>query len=448
MRFWKSYKNLVEKNILKDIEVPIRDLSYWRDRLFTNILIYIIPVSLFALLPGVVMSIIGNIPLLALIDVVAVGIFVAIAIYPRFSLYSRKVTLVVLLYGLSIALLIFLGSFGPGLLYLLALTIFVALIFPLNVAIWTIGGNLLVCVAFVFLIHLHLLPENVKKVYSMGSWIAVSSNLIFLSTVIVVSINLLFNGLQKTIYKEAELQNELKTGNIKLEKTLSKIEAKNEELEQFAYIASHDLQEPLKTISSLIDNLNKNYRNKLEGNGVKYLEFLGQSSERMEALIFDLLQYSRIGKEMKPEQVDMNLIIKDVMDDLGKLINDSQAIISVERMPVLKGYKVELRQLFLNLISNALKFKKENETPIVKIGVKETNYQYIFSVEDNGIGIEEKFSNKIFIIFQRLHIRSRYPGTGIGLAQCKKIVELHGGKIWVNSELGIGSIFSFTILKD
>jgi signal transduction histidine kinase len=448
MRFWESYKKRVEENILKKPEVQIRDLSYWRDKLFTNILIYIIPVSLLALVPGVIMSFVGNIPLLALFDILTVGVFVALAIYPYFSLHTRKIILVVLIYILSVILLIFLGSFGPGLLYLLALTIFVALIFPFRIAIWTIAGNLVVCISFVFLIKSELLPENVTKVYSMGSWIAVSSNLIFLSTVIVVSINLLFNGLQRTIYKEAELQDKLKRGNIKLEKTLSKMEAKNEELEQFAYIASHDLQEPLKTMSSLIDNLNKYYKNQLEGKGAKYLEFLSQSSERMQELILGLLEYSRIGKERLPEAVDCNLIVQEVIADLAKVISDTKAEVLVEHLPVVNGYKIELRQLFLNLISNALKFRKETESPVVKIGAKETNYQYTFTVEDNGIGIDEKFSNKIFIIFQRLHLRTKYPGTGIGLAQCKKIVELHGGKIWVNSELGRGSIFSFTILKD
>jgi signal transduction histidine kinase len=448
MGFWGSYKRKVEKNILKETEIPIKDLSYWKDKLFTNILIYLLPVSLLALVPGVIMSFVGKIPLLAFFDLITVGFFLVLALFPGLSLLVRKISLVILLYLLSVILLIFLGSFGPGLLYLLALTIFIALIFPFKIAIWSVACNLAVCVLFVILIEIKLLPETVTRVYTMGSWIAVSSNLVFLSTVIIVSINLLFTGLQDTIFKEALLQHQLRDGNIKLEKTLTKMEAKNEELEQFAYIASHDLQEPLKTISSLIDNLNKYYKNQLEGNGAKYLQFLAQSSERMQALIFGLLEYSRIGKERQSELVDCNDVVKGVKDDLAALIKETDAEIIIEPLPVLHGYKIELVQLFLNLINNGLKFRKENIRPIIKIGAKETNYQYTFFVEDNGIGFDEKFSNKIFIIFQRLHLRTKYPGTGIGLAQCKKIVELHGGKIWVNSKPGKGSIFYFTVLKD
>jgi signal transduction histidine kinase len=448
MGVWHSYKKKIERNILKETETPIKDLSYWKDRLFTNILIYLLPVSLLALVPGVIMSFVGKIPLLALFDILTVGFFLALALFPGLSLLARKIALIILLYLLSVILLIFLGSFGPGLLYLLALTVIISLIFPLRIAMWSVACNLVVCILFVILIEMNLLPETITRVYTMGSWIAVSSNLIFFCTVIIVSIDLLFTGLQDTIFKEAQLQQQLRDGNIKLEKTLIKIEAKTEELEQFAYIASHDLQEPLKTISSLIDNLNKYYKNQLEGNGAKYLQFLAQSSERMQALIFGLLEYSRIGKERHLELVDCNAVVKGVKDDLAALIKETDAEIIIEPLPALYGYKIELVQLFLNLINNGLKFRKENIRPVIKIGLKETNYQYIFFVEDNGIGFDEKFGNKIFVIFQRLHLRTKYPGTGIGLAQCKKIVELHGGKIWVNSKPGKGSIFYFTILKD
>jgi signal transduction histidine kinase len=448
MKWWIAYKQLVENNTLGSAKDEIRALSYWRDKLFTNIILYLFPISFLALIPGVVMSFIGQIPLLAVFDLMAVLCFAFISFHPTINLSARKIILIICLYLLAIILLIYLGSFGPGLLYLLALTIFIALIFPIYFTLWSVAGNLMICILFSFLIHFRLLDASIVEHYTLGSWIAVSSNLVILSMVTAASIHLLFNGLQATIIKENTLQIQLKQESQSLERMLQKMETKNAELEQFAYIASHDLQEPLTTILSVVNLFDKQYKEKLDVNALTYLGFLSQSSSRMQALITGLLDYSRIGKETEIEIVDCNQILYQVLSELDEQIKKNKATIVVEPLPTFYAYRVELKQMFENLLTNALKFRKQEETPQVTVKAREEKDEYVFSVKDNGIGIEKKFTQKIFIIFQQLHAKSKYAGIGIGLAQCKKIAELHGGKIWVESTPSQGSTFYFTVSKD
>lgn len=219
----------------------------------------------------------------------------------------------------------------------------------------------------------------------------------------------------------------------------------NRELEQFAFVASHDLQEPLRSLISFTGLLKDDFKDKLDQNGEKYIEFILQSSKRMQELVKALLDYSRIGKERELVQIDCNILLQDVFTDMNLSISESKAMIKSNNLPVLKGFKVELRQLFQNLISNAIKFRKKDSIPEISISAKKQGEDWLFSVEDNGIGINPDDAYKIFIIFKRLHNRNEYEGTGIGLSHCKKIVELHGGHIWVVSKPGEGSTFYFTI---
>ena len=224
-----------------------------------------------------------------------------------------------------------------------------------------------------------------------------------------------------------------------------KIKEQNKELEQFAYIASHDLQEPLRTVTSFAGLLEEEYTDKLDENARQYLEFITQASKRMSELVKGLLDYSRIGKGKEKVIVDCNQIVKEIQQDLSVIISETNAKIKVENLPTISAYSTELRLLFQNLISNAIKFRKNNQKPLIKISAKKTEQYYHFLIEDNGIGIANKHIEKIFIIFQRLHNKHEYNGSGIGLAHCRKIVALHGGEIWVESELKKGSSFHFTI---
>lgn len=231
----------------------------------------------------------------------------------------------------------------------------------------------------------------------------------------------------------------------KVQQRTVELESKNKELEQFAYVASHDLQEPLRTTSGFVELFQKQYRGKLDGNADKYLDYIVQASDRMKILIKDLLDYSRLGREKKTRQVDCNRLLVDVLADLDKILRDTGAHVAAEDLPVIHGYPTELKLLFQNLITNSIKFRRVEETPEVNIRATKENGHWKFSFRDNGIGIENQFQDRIFIIFQRLHNRSQYEGSGIGLAHCKKIAELHGGRIWVESTPGKGSNFCFTL---
>lgn len=262
-------------------------------------------------------------------------------------------------------------------------------------------------------------------------------------------IGILANNFNMMAEELERLEKENREVNSSLEKKVrvrtAEMESKNKELEQFVFVASHDLQEPLRTISGFVELVQKQYRGRLDANADKLLDYISQASDRMKVLIKDLLDYSRIGREKEISQVDCNHLLNEVLADLDQIIKESGATVQTEHLPVLHAYPTELKLLFQNLITNSIKFHKPGLAPTVSIGSERENGHWKFSVRDNGIGIDRQFSERIFIIFQRLHNRTQYEGSGIGLAHCKKIVELHGGNIWVESEPGEGSRFFFTI---
>lgn len=226
---------------------------------------------------------------------------------------------------------------------------------------------------------------------------------------------------------------------------VKKLEYKNKELEQFVYIASHDLQEPLRTLKSFSSLLIENQSDQLDEDGILSLNFISDSASRMSALIKDLLDYSRIGRDRNLNTINCNELIKTVTGDLKNTIDRNNTTLGIGELPTIKGYPTELRLLFQNLITNAIKFQDANNKPYITIKASRLTDGWQFAVTDNGIGIKKEYQKKIFIIFQRLHSQNEYAGTGIGLAHCLKIVEMHGGKIWVESEPGKGSTFFFTI---
>ena len=243
-------------------------------------------------------------------------------------------------------------------------------------------------------------------------------------------------------------ESQLNKLNTDLARRAGELAASNAELERFAYIASHDLQEPLRMVSSFLQLLQKRYKGQLDEKADQYIHYAVDGAERMKALIMDLLEYSRAGSAKETfGRVEMETILKEAGDIFREKIAVARASVEVGPLPVLWGDKVQLLQLFQNLLSNALKYHAADRAPVIHIRASEEPGCWKFSVEDNGIGIDPQYFDKIFIIFQRLHNKTDYSGTGIGLAICKKIVERHGGKIWVESSSDRGSIFYFTIGK-
>ncbi len=219
----------------------------------------------------------------------------------------------------------------------------------------------------------------------------------------------------------------------------------NAELQQFAYVASHDLQEPLRMIISYLELLERRYKGQLDAKADRFIGFAVDGATRMQTLINDLLSYSRVGTQGQAfKTVDCAKILEGVLANLQVAIAQSHAAITHDPLPAVHGDPSQLTQLFQNLIGNAIKFRRA-EPPQVHVGVESAPGKWLFSVQDNGIGMETQYFDQIFIIFQRLHSRSEYSGTGIGLAVCKKIVERHGGTLWVESQLGHGSTFYFSL---
>ncbi|MBC8006266.1 MAG: PAS domain-containing protein [Verrucomicrobia bacterium] len=224
------------------------------------------------------------------------------------------------------------------------------------------------------------------------------------------------------------------------------LQQNNRELEQFAYVAAHDLQEPLRTISNYVGLFLKNCGQQNTDTEV-YTRFILNATSRMQKMIKDLLDFSTIGRNNPFTAVDLYEVLKEAMTQMNHSIQENNAKITSANLPVIIGNAIEMKRLFQNLLSNAIKFRHKEIDPEINISVKEKETEYLFAFKDNGIGIEEQYMAKLFIIFQRLHNATEYPGTGIGLAICKKIVALHGGRIWVESKSGIGSTFYFTLLK-
>ncbi len=220
----------------------------------------------------------------------------------------------------------------------------------------------------------------------------------------------------------------------------------NTELEQFAYVASHDLQEPLRMVTSYLQLLEKRYKDKLDQDATDFISFAVDGSNRMRALIHSLLEYSRINRVKAFEEINLNVLLKEVLENLSTSIVESNAIIHIGELPKINGDPILINQLFQNLIQNAIKFRNDKK-PEIDISCQEEKDVYLFSIKDNGIGIQKEYIDQIFIVFKRLNSKEKYSGTGMGLAICKKIVERHGGKIWVESEFGKGSTFYFTIKK-
>lgn len=220
----------------------------------------------------------------------------------------------------------------------------------------------------------------------------------------------------------------------------------NKELENFAYVASHDLQEPLRMISSFLTQIEKKYGDLLDEKGKKYIFFAVDGAKRMRQIILDLLEFSRVGRlELKLEEVNIRSILDETIDLFKKQIEEKNAKIYIGKMPNILTYKATIRQVFQNLLSNALKYHQENQAPLINMNCEKENDFWKFSIEDKGIGIEHEYHDKIFEIFQRLHNKEDFSGTGIGLAIVKKIIESQGGKIYLESKKGEGSIFHFTI---
>jgi light-regulated signal transduction histidine kinase (bacteriophytochrome) len=247
------------------------------------------------------------------------------------------------------------------------------------------------------------------------------------------------------VYLFREDITQLKMAAVQSVEGLQDVAVLKDELAHFVYVVSHDLQEPLRMVTSYTQLLGKRYKDRLDADAEEFISYTIDGATRMQEMLKDLLIYSRVNTHGRTfEPTDCNKVVEQAIFNLRMPIEMASARIQRSHLPVVMGDNLQLSQLFQHLIGNALKFKGDN-LPEIKINAEKREADWIFSVEDNGIGIGEEFYDRVFAIFQRLHARQKYPGTGIGLAICKKIVERHRGEIWVESIPGKGSVFKFTL---
>ncbi len=245
--------------------------------------------------------------------------------------------------------------------------------------------------------------------------------------------------------QEKRARGEQKKAEKALAQKIEELARSNRELEQFAYVASHDLQEPLRMVTAYTQLLGERYRGKLDEQADKYIHYAVDGATRMQDLIHDLLAFSRAGREeMTFQTTDCNAVVGRAVTNLQASINETASTVTVKHLPVIMANGPQLEQVFQNLISNAIKFR-DGSIPFIEIGAELKECNWTFSVSDNGIGIAPEHAEVIFSIFQRLHTRTEYSGNGIGLSICKKIIEQHGGKIWLGNHIGPGCTFNFSI---
>ena len=257
-----------------------------------------------------------------------------------------------------------------------------------------------------------------------------------------------FYGSFQDITERKNQEKQLLALNESLQSYAKELERSNEELESFAFITSHDLQEPLRMISGFMDQLERKYAGQLDDKAMQYIHFAKDGAKRMKQIILDLLLYSRINRPTElQETVNLNEIVSEFLQLRRKLVAEKEAAVHVDQLPELLTFKAPVTQLFHCLLDNALKYSREHVSPVINVQVLDKGEFWEFAIKDNGIGIDDQFYEKVFIIFQRLHNRKDFEGTGIGLSIAKRAVEFLGGEIWLESTVGEGTTFYFTIPK-
>lgn len=567
---WISYTNYVRTVILPNNNQSQNDIAYWQNEIFFNSLTILLPISIIALVPGVFISFTSGIALLGSVDLMAFGLLALIMTNRSMSLKLRKSVFIGLFYCLSFALLYYLGRTGPGLLFLLATTIFTSAIYSSAAGLYSAWVNLLICICFGILIYLKL-NSAIANEYSIGSWIAVSSNLVLLSFVCAGCINLLLKGLKTSLHGSKTLsanlnaiiessdafiysldadfrfmtinqvmKNRLKlafnvdikigdnafeflqniapdeahfwksvytetlTGKpvkferdanfggsisttsfsfcpivdynkvtgiscfgtditdaknakhqiqklndeleIKVVERTVQLQASNKELEAFSYSVSHDLRAPLRAVIGYSQMLREDFGPELGTEATRIINNIMNHGKKMGQLIDDLLTFSRLGrKELRKESIHVQEMVESICIEIKEAnsIRDIQFMIS--NLVPAHGDKVAINQVWVNLISNAVKYTKTKEQALIEIGSEINADELIYYIKDNGAGFDMRYADKLFGVFQRLHSDEEFEGTGVGLATVHRIVSKHDGRLWAEAEVDIGASFYFAL---
>jgi signal transduction histidine kinase len=446
---WRKYTTKLFRSYGRN-QGHLSALDLKKDIIFKYTLTILLPLSTIAFGPGIVYSFHVDLPYLGIADILALISLITITLPIRIPLQVRKVIFMFIAYFIAIVAIWYVGMLGPGLILLLAACLLGIVFFSNKTAIYFAHLNLILLVLFAILLSLDYFQWRnfIVREHIIEEWIAVAGNVILMSYLFAFIIPYVFKKMQSTLNEEHRLKEKLELKQLELEKTLSILHRKNEELEQFAYIASHDLQEPLRMVSSFMEKIDQKYGDILDEKGKTYLHFAVDGSKRMRKMIVDLLEYSRFQRsDNVAEIINLNEILKIELELFHEQIKATNTTLIIEQLPSIVAPKSSITSLFQNLISNALKYRKLDVPLLIEISCQENEKDYLFSVKDNGIGIDEKYHSKVFTIFQRLHREDEISGSGIGLAICKKIISDLDGTIWFESNSVDGTNFLFKLPK-
>ena len=391
--FWRKYSTILFLSYGKQDGLQ-SDLDRKKDNIFKYVLSILLPLSTVAFVPGIIYSFHVDLPYLGFADIIALTALVVLTLPIKMPLFVRKVVFLLIAYFISFVAIWFVGLLGPGLILLLAACLFGIVFFPNKFAIYFAHLNLVILTLFAVLLYLNTFhwSDFIIREHILEEWGAVCGNLVLMSYLFAFLIPYVFKKLQETIDEQNLLKNKIERKQVELEKALHALEYKNQELEQFAYIASHDLQEPLRMVSSFMEKIDQKYANVLDEKGKTYLHYAVDGSKRMRKMIIDLLEYSRFQRSIQEaEWINLNEILEVELETFQEEITATQSTLIIGGLPTIFAPKSSIIRLFQNLISNAIKYRKKEALLVVEITCQENEKEYLFSVKDNGIGIEEKY---------------------------------------------------------
>lgn len=438
MNWIKRYEQFMLKKIMP-VHKSTSDLENLRNEIFFKCLLYISPFGLFVLIPGTINAIYLHQFNVIIYSALTYIIMFMITIPSKMRINVKKTIFTLAIYNLGFQLLFREDFFVLGILYWTIANISISLLYSKKTTIIISFLNAFICLLIGFLIATNQLNS---LTIDLKNWVIISINMLFLNIIISILINQLIQNLQNVIYKE------INTGK-NLKNSIHLLQAKNEELEHMTYVASHDLQEPLRMVTSFLTQLEKKYKEKLDQRGKQYIHFAMDGAKKMRNVMLEILAFSKIGMiDGQQEDININELVEEVLWMNRKLIQENNSQIVVDQFPIILGHKILLRTLFTNLISNAVKYKSNARISIIKVAYRDEENDHVFKISDNGIGIQPEKTEQIFLLFNRGDLNNnQIQGSGIGLAICKKITVLMNGEISVTSVYNEGCTFIVRLPK-
>lgn len=436
-------KNLVEQNCTSQSGDP-STLKHWSEVIFARCIFLLAPLSLVAIIPAVIICLKTDNYFILGFDILSFFVLISIGYLPGLSVSFRKSLLIGLVYLTAFVLLRKLGVFGPGLVYLLAVTVFHLLIFPYKNPKIPFLLTIIFCLIYGLLIQVGVISTVDVPELPLLAWFAISSNVVFLAILFTMMMPFFFKKLEETIQEKQQLLQSLGKVNVELNRSIAEVKQKNSELEEFAYIASHDLKTPVRNIIGLLQVIERKGDQMEQDKKKHFLNTILNSSHELSKMIDDLLEYSRSGiNQEQVETIKLDDFCEEIVGQFQQDIEQLGGKITHDfEIESLRAYPLLFKRLFTNILSNALKYRSSSP-PEIAISCSKSDEKITFKIKDNGIGIPLEHQEEIFKIFKTL--KNSSDSNGIGLSVCKKIVELHDGKIWVESDGKNGSTFIIEI---